>query len=1389
MSKYSHVSSEKLIEKVGPIDFSGVTSPSSESFVQRVVIPGDPVLDYPSLTPADMIAQYNNGKTKSTSDQVSTQEYEDLSNKENEKTVNITGIVKSFIFQETGNYRDQHILDMKVDRNTGNTADRSVYVLWGCKDNILHHVLMVSKFNSDGVLQASAVVAKNSGTSWISGGFSNYAGSYERTAQLAFEVGSSAGNSSVIIAFIHRSTGTHTPSFPTAGTGHGVMIVRKQKSDLLDVASDPVLEILAPNTNFFLRSVSVIKRESSATLVISATAQNLSSSRDVVMSGEVDVTNTNAPVVTALSTKLTASAGGIGYHHCKIVEMGDPFIFFSYLDSSAGDKIGVSSVNHSNSSVVNWKEHNHGSYAYSSWMSYDVIGRFNGSDYIAALLFQRRDDSNADVLYSIKTGKVNGLDGGEKVFYRKSINDESGNISGIFTEDSDAIFVISDFNQEFPTFIRFVDLQLSSDVYTSFSRRQPEYENYIPTDNYLIEQMDIPDEEELFVFSSTFKDVLSASEVFIFKKGVPVFLSKFKVGTDAYNQFKKMFASSFCSASLEFGDKSFNDGMTASYFNGSAWTRGVDLKANNSARKESSNIGSPCTIEIPQSDIQGGPPQEVYVAFHSKESGEIDDPVNAQIGFIQAYPNPLESSTIVTQPKSLGFSPSSAVVSSNVEEFNGSSLQTDILDPYLEDETFYAVESGLNKLHILNADSEPDSSFDLSLKGESIENVQGCSFNKKDGELYVVIETDQSEGNSILARVDIDNGKCDRVADLAQSISDITFDIDGSCYGIVHHSQADAGKIYRIALDGSLTLVSSGSSGDGHCLSWSPSTGLLYHMYGNPVQFESVNISNGNKVSISTSGSPSPAPTEASYLSYIGSSLFSFMTDTGGNNNEYSISESGAILFKGAVSNPLYGSSGIPVELEMTKVSGSGDIEVLSSSFPSVHAEPMKINTLSLHLKRTGTPSDIYQVNIVSHGKAENPESHPFFDDVIGSVDLDSSSVSDSSEFVDLDFSSQNIILYPNVSYSISLSRGRKYSKYYALESGADARLLRITRVGSNILEEIDLDPLWSMNGVLTTSAYAIDPTTGKHYAILKADGDAQDSICEIDPNTGECAKVSDIINHIFSDMAFTDSGILYGVLSNTSPTDPNGIKTIDKSDGTLSANLSTIGTSTAERSISFHTGASLFYINSNADRWHSFNPSGNVLTNVGQTDEESGWNAHASVWDDEEGKFRLYSENQCRFIDTAGQWSNPGAFNSPHFSGVDKINLKSASFNDASNFISWSKSAPYLKSRLREYTSFEGGDIGSLNNVRVPHSFKMTTETAGKISVSISKDNAVTWESVALKEYGNTRVTTVNSRDLEDKTIYSDHIFESSSGNQVRLKFHMNGIIQKIKSISLFCK
>ncbi|MEM7246227.1 MAG: LamG-like jellyroll fold domain-containing protein [Acidobacteriota bacterium] len=118
----------------------------------------------------------------------------------------------------------------------------------------------------------------------------------------------------------------------------------------------------------------------------------------------------------------------------------------------------------------------------------------------------------------------------------------------------------------------------------------------------------------------------------------------------------------------------------------------------------------------------------------------------------------------------------------------------------------------------------------LSLPGHGIEGGSGLALHPISGELYGMLRLAETSDRE-LVRIDHDTGLCTSIGNTGLKIASMTFDSDGTLYGLTGDGGSPSSTLFTLDLQtGSPTQVCTlGNGGDGETLGFNPEDGHLYH--------------------------------------------------------------------------------------------------------------------------------------------------------------------------------------------------------------------------------------------------------------------------------------------------------------------------------------------------------------------------------------------------------------------------------------------------------------------------------------------------------------------------------------------------------------------------------
>lgn len=1387
MPSYRHDNLNYLLERAKPQNFGGITPPSSTHIANRVSLPYDPQeASTPGSANAIELLFSQSGESFGNSPELEALEYLNINANDDDDGINVLGLLRNFIQDETTSFEDHRVHDIIVDESI---ADRDMYMVWTCYDSIASkYKIMLSKFAKDGTHVATQEIASHETYDWgnkVVGGA--YSQRPKKTVQVSYEP---LAGGAICVAFIQETGVTHSPAFPSAGTGSGVMILRKKKTDLTDMAADPIVEIMPPSATDTMLEVDIMY-EVGSSIIHCALIRQTAGFVDSLWHGEYAVGAAAAPTVATSKLALGSGLDRLGQPTLVEDAVAAVYIFYGqYLNGTS--EMAIKHIDHATfGTIITW--HNH-ALSYSNIVPFAVLPINLAAGF--AVAWGEDDGTSTDIVYKLKTGNASGAGGGTQTLYTRSSITEAGPIHGVYEDAGDAVFSVARYStRERPCYIVAREVVIAATPVTSYRWRQPADAGLPVGEHFPICYNDHADSSKLFVAGSTYNG--SNGEVYLGSCSFAAVFMRMRCGTSWLSTMDKLFFVASAGSQLEFGDEDLEDGCVLTVYDdvGSVWVHGNSRRAKNNANSRFGEIGGSIHMDLPGSILQGGPPEEAVFVVHANSCGELYDPTIMRLGYAALMPDPSEETIIGTGPIALGTQPPNAIFHSTVERY-----REDLEVAEWENGVWARSAMRFAVVHTSAAIAELDGSDEISssvapyIHGENIVTLRGCACDPQTGHYYIIGETNQTGGLSFVGRLIPQSGEIIKLFNLTELYNDITFHTDGRLFGVVDSTSPQQGDVNEINLNTGVELnLMNGNFGSGQSLAFNPDDGLLYHVSQSPPIFESIHPDTGASAPIAVVGAPVPAPTVAGFLVYEGSNQFSLQTDLGGNNNWYSLDVGGAIAFVGSKGAGYYGVADERTELQKTDLVGVSDNIQIAGCFFSPSHERMRLMFMQLHLARTGTVSDAHKVSIVRLYVGENGGSElPAVDDVIweGDVQFDGVDPAPAGGWFDIEIT-DGAELHPGVAYAVIISRGEKQASCYGVTGGATPVLQRVSRKGANFVKLGSIDLTNDFAETFTgTVAFAIDPTTGFKYVIGTTAESPEQFLGIINPD-GYVSFVARLTGFTVDDMAFDSGGQAYVVMGDASVTQANGFAPINKGTGAIGGNLVTCSAQT-KHALAWHSAQTFYTINTDADVFEVVDAGAPSITPIAQTSAPASLDPNAMFWNDEEDTLIVYGDGIRRYLDITGNWT---ALESKHedieaiLTGIDRDTDGSAGADDPANYISWSKADFFYDSQESTHASYLKDPNGWRSNVN-NMAMRLYGEVANEVEVEVSRDNGVTWEAFAHEVFGRRGLSTWNNVDLQEQQLYGSHTFENAAtGTELRIRYRVRGIYFNLKSISYFGK
>jgi len=148
---------------------------------------------------------------------------------------------------------------------------------------------------------------------------------------------------------------------------------------------------------------------------------------------------------------------------------------------------------------------------------------------------------------------------------------------------------------------------------------------------------------------------------------------------------------------------------------------------------------------------------------------------------------------------------------------------------------------------------------EIQLAGETVRGCNGMARHPQTGVCYIILnvnpDTDEPVPPRILATINPITGIASAIGNAQETFASITFDSNGTLYGVTGDGGATPETLFTISLsNGAPTFVQTlGNGDDGEAIAFNPNDGLIYHASGFTV-FESINPDNGVITPITLSG-------------------------------------------------------------------------------------------------------------------------------------------------------------------------------------------------------------------------------------------------------------------------------------------------------------------------------------------------------------------------------------------------------------------------------------------------------------------------------------------------------------------------------------------------------
>lgn len=1386
MPTYRHDSSNYLIERAKPQNFDNITAPSTSHVASRVSLPYDPQSYSTPDTASNLLSNFGqSGESYGNSPEISTLEYGYIARNDDSDYADTQGLLRNFIQEQTSFFRGQRVLDIIVDTTV---SERDIYVAWSCYDDTTpKYKIMISKFANDGSHVLTVEVADHLTYDWadksVSGAYSQRPKS---TVSIAVEP---LAGGAVCLAFIQETGLVHSPTFPSLGSGSGIMILRKKKTDLTDMAADPIVEIMPPSATDLMSEVD-ISLAVGANVIHCALVRTDASGVDSLWHGEYTVGAAGAPTVATSKLVLGSNADRLGQP--VVIEDGaaNVFVFYGqYTDATS--EFAIKHIDQATFlTIISWTNHALG---YTNIVPFAVLHIDSAVGF--AVLWGEDDGTSTHIVYKLKTGITDGTTGGTQTVYTRENTTEVGAMYGAYEDaaSGNATFCTAKFStRERPIYVVIRGINVSASPVSSYRWRQPTDVGLPASERFPIVYNDHADASKLFMAGSTYSGV--NGDVYLGASCIPAMFFNMKGGSSWLASMNKLLFVAFGSSSQEFGDEPSLDGCDCGVYDvgGGLWGKGISRRSQNLASALASLTGASMQIELPGSILQGGPPESAIFAVYANSRGELYDPIMMRVGYVSLMPDPEEETVIGTEPIILSTSPPNAVFHSTIERYEEAS---ELLEWYnalwSKASARWAIPVSSFDVALLDGSDEVSLLVPLDLHGENIVGISGIASNPQTGAYYVVGETNQTGGNSFIGRIVNVSGKIAKLFTLTDLYNDITFHSDGRCFGVIDSTSVNQGKIFEIDLEtGVESLIANGATGSGQSLAFNYDDGLLYHLFSSPPSFESILPDAPYTITpIATSGSPSPAPDISGFLLYNGSNVFVFQTDLGGANNWYTINTSGAIAFVGAKGEGFYGAADEQVSLQPTSIIGTSDSIQVAGCFYSPSQESMRLMRAELHLKRTGTVADLHRISIVRIYYGNDGEERPHEDDIIWEGQVDLSTVSLTGDWFEVTFD-DGVIIHPGAAYALVISRGERIASCYGATSGANPKLQRLSRQDANFVE---LDSLDLTNGFgetfVSIVAFAIDPSSGRRYYIGTTAESAEQFLGYTDSGSS-VQFIARLTGFTVDDIAFNGAGQAYVVMAASSSTQANGFAAINKSTGAISASLVSCSAQ-AKHAIAWEVGSIFYTINTDADVFEFIDTGVPTITPIAQTGAPSSLTPNAMIFDPISGHLFVYGDGVRYRLTVTGTWIELGKFSGieENVYGVCLDTDDLAGTNDAANYIQWNKADYYKYSEESTHSSYLKKSSGWSHNVNAM-AMILYANTNNIVQVELSRDDGATWEDVSYEVFGRRTLDTWNGVNLEEQQIYGSHVFSTAAaGTLMRIRYTIPGIYHNLKSISYFAK
>ncbi len=239
--------------------------------------------------------------------------------------------------------------------------------------------------------------------------------------------------------------------------------------------------------------------------------------------------------------------------------------------------------------------------------------------------------------------------------------------------------------------------------------------------------------------------------------------------------------------------------------------------------------------------------------------------------------------------------------------------------------TIYTVSPDDNKLRTIDGfDQSTTSAVDITLSGETVNQVLGLAKHPTTGELYAVAKVASSSTQFELVTIDPSTGSATSIGNTGDKFAGLTFDDSGKLYGVTGDGAAVPASLYQIDIaDGSTTLVATlGNGDDGESIAFNTDDGMIYHISGNAIPiFEKIDPA--NEFAITDIGLDQD-PNGSLALAYVsGFFLGAGLTQV------YSVNQQGSLTFLGT---PDHKVKGIALEIDQPNLFCSGTVTLTDSA-------------------------------------------------------------------------------------------------------------------------------------------------------------------------------------------------------------------------------------------------------------------------------------------------------------------------------------------------------------------------------------------------------------------------------------------------------------------------